>query len=179
VPQRATVEEVNMPGSPLSAVRFPAIHLPEMTRDDIARAVEDARRDIRLPDVDLSGIDVPRSLAAAAESAGFITVQRRPGRPLIIAVAIALALIVFAVLASPAVRPKLAEAGRRARTRIDDARAEASSSAAVESIEGEAAEMAQAVDAVGESRVATPVGSDAPSTNGSLETDEAVEAITA
>lgn len=123
-----------MPDLSLKGVRVPELHLPEMTRDDIARTIADARRDVdlsrldprrldlsgmdlpKLPSIDLPNVDVPHAVSAAAQRAGLV---RRPSRaPLVIGGAIALGLAAWAALTSPVIRPRLDDLVRRARTAI-------------------------------------------------------------
>lgn len=127
-----------MPELRLKEVRMPELRLPEMSRDDITRAIGDARAEadlgrfdprrldlseVEIPRVDLSRIDVPRAVASATQAASMVR-ARRPRLPFIIGGLITLGLVGFALLNSPAVRPRLAEAARRAKARIEEQRAE-------------------------------------------------------
>ena len=49
-----------MPMLRIREVRLPELHLPEMSRDDISRAFDDARKNVEMPDVDLSKIEMPK-----------------------------------------------------------------------------------------------------------------------
>ena len=128
-----------MPELRLREVRLPELSLPEMSRDDIVRAISDARRDIDLPDVelpkvelpkvdltriDLSKVDVAKAVTTAAQAAGFVR-RARPRWPFLVAGAIAVAAVGFALMTSPAVKPRLTEAARRWRERLAARRAEA------------------------------------------------------
>jgi hypothetical protein len=121
-----------MPELRLKEVRLPELRLPEMSKDDIARAIGDARRidlpEVDLPRIDLSKVDLPRldvpkAVASATQAAGLVRSARRPRLPFIIGGLVTLALVGFALLNSPAVKPRLAEAARRARERMDERRA--------------------------------------------------------
>ena len=122
-----------MPGLRLTEVRVPELHLPEMTREDIVRVIGDARRDadlsrldprrIELPDVDLSGIDVPKVVAAAVQAVGLVRAVRRPRLPFIVGGLITVGIIGYALATSPVVKPRLTEIARRARARVDEMRA--------------------------------------------------------
>ena len=128
-----------MPELRLREVRLPELSLPEMSRDDIVRAISDARRDIDLPDVelpkvelpkvdlakiDLSKVDVAKAVTTAAQAAGIVR-RARPRLPLIVAGAIAIAAVGFALVMSPTVRPRLTEAARRWRERLEARRSAA------------------------------------------------------
>lgn len=120
-----------MPDLSLKGVRLPELHLPEMSRDDIGRAIGDARRDVdlsrldprrvdlsgvKLPDVDLSRVDLPRAVTSAAQSAGII---KRPSRaPMVIGGLIIAALVAIAAAMSPVLRPKIDDAARRLKTAV-------------------------------------------------------------
>ena len=122
-----------MPELRLREVRLPELSLPEMSRDDIVRVIGDVRRDIELPEVelptvdvrriDLSKIDVTEALRAAAQVVGLV---RRPRSrlPIVVAGAIAIAAVGFALVMSPAVKPRLTEAARRWRERLEARRAD-------------------------------------------------------
>lgn len=126
-----------MPDLSLKGVRLPELHLPEMSRDDIGRAIGDARRDVdlsrldprrvdlsgvRLPDVDLPRIDLPRAVTSAAQSVGII---KRPSRaPMVIGALIVAALVAIAAAMSPVLRPKIDDAARRMRAAVQARRDE-------------------------------------------------------
>jgi hypothetical protein len=138
-----------MPELRLREVRLPELRLPEMSRDDIARAIGDARRDVdltrfdprridrsdadvrrvELPDfdlskVDLSKVDLPKAIAAAGQAVGIGRRQSRPRWPFVLGGVITLTLVGIAVLNSPAVKPRLAEAARRWKDRMEARRDE-------------------------------------------------------
>jgi len=122
-----------MPGLRLTEVRVPELHLPEMSREDIVRAIGDARSDVDLsrldprrmerPDIDLSGVDVPKAIAAAVQAVSVVRGTRRPRLPFVIGGLITLGIVGYALVSSPAVKPRLTEAVRRARARVDELRA--------------------------------------------------------
>ena len=134
-------------------VRIPELRLPEMTKDEIVRALGDARRDIDLtrldprrldidvdlskvdprrvdlsrvelphvdlpkvemPRVDLSKVDLPKPVRKAAIAAGIVKPKRSP-MPFVVGGLITLALVAFAVMTSPMLRPRLEAALRRLR----------------------------------------------------------------
>ncbi len=115
----------------LKGVRLPELHLPEMSRDDIGRAIGDARRDVdlsrldprrvdlsgvKMPDVDLPRIDLPRAVTSAAQSAGLI---KRPSRvPMVVGGLIIAALVAIVAAMSPVLRPKVDDAARRLKTAV-------------------------------------------------------------
>lgn len=111
-----------MPELRLRRVHLPELRLPEMSRDDIVRTIGDARRDIELPEFDLSKIDVPKAIATATQAAAFVRTTSRPRLPFVIGGLVAIGLVEFAILRSPQVRPRVDELGRRARQAIDDRR---------------------------------------------------------
>jgi hypothetical protein len=53
-----------MPALRFKEVRLPELHLPEMSRDDIVRAIGDARKDVTLDRVDLTRLDPRQSRLA-------------------------------------------------------------------------------------------------------------------
>ncbi|MEX1173438.1 MAG: hypothetical protein WEG56_12605 [Chloroflexota bacterium] len=117
-----------MPTIRLDDVRLPEFHLPEMSRDDITKAIGDARRDVdlsrfdprkvELPDIDLSGVDVPKAIAGAAAAAGLVRPRRASRRPLVIGAAVVIGLAGFALLMSTGVRSRLAALAAKARERV-------------------------------------------------------------
>jgi hypothetical protein len=122
-----------MPELKIKDVRLPELHLPEMSRGDIVHAVSGARRDIdlsrfdprkvELPEVELKNIDPRKAITEAAQSAGLIK-ARRQRLPFVLGGLITLALVGVAIMNSPAIRERLAEAAQRVKARIDERRAE-------------------------------------------------------
>ena len=138
-----------MPDLRLREVHLPELRLPEMSREDIIRAIGEATRDVDLgrfdprrvdvPEiepspierakaqlakvdlsrVDLSKVDLPKVIATAGQAAGVVRATRRPRLPFVIGGLVALGLVGFALLTSPMVRPRLDELGRKARARVD------------------------------------------------------------
>lgn len=145
-----------MPELRLREVRLPELRLPEMTREDIVRTIGDARRDLDLSAIDLSRIDVPKAIATATQAAGLVRATRRPRLPFVLGGLVAIGLVGFAILRSPAVRPRVEEAGRRARQAIDERRA---AMAATDEV-GETLELDASAEAV-----AIPIEPDAFATN--------------
>lgn len=111
-----------MPVLRLRQIQLPELHLPEMTREDIVRSIGDATRDVDLPKVDLSEIDIPKAITTAVDS---VRIGRSSGRsrlPFVIGGLVTLALVGFALLSSPMVRPRLSELGQKVKQRIDERR---------------------------------------------------------
>lgn len=112
-------------------VRLPELHLPEMSRDDIARAIADAGRDIDLArfdprridlskvEIDLSKVDLPRAVADAAEATGFVKVRRIGRLPMVVGAAVVIGLVGFALLTRDEVRSRLDALMARGRERFD------------------------------------------------------------
>lgn len=136
-----------MPRIPLGEVRLPELHLPEMSREQISRALADIRGDgarevervrseaprlelpdidlpkVELPKVDLSKVDLPKAVADAAVAAGLVK-RRRSRLPFVIAGLVTLAVVGYALLTSPTIRPRVDEAARKLRSRFDEFRGE-------------------------------------------------------
>jgi hypothetical protein len=122
-----------------------------MSRDDISRAFDDARKNVEMPEIDLSKVEVPKidlpkidvskiDIPKAVAAAGLIgRTTRRPRLPFIIGGLVTLGLVGYALMTSPAVRPKLQEAGRRIRERIDERRAMMRDDADLEAVAFDAA----------------------------------------
>ena len=131
-----------MPELRIKEVRLPELRLPEMSREDINRVIDDARdqiADIDLPDltkVDLSRVELPRfdlgkidlskvDLPKAVAAAPFMD-RRSPRRwPFVVAGLVAISALTAVVLNQPSVRAWLERAGRGARQRMDERRAQA------------------------------------------------------
>ena len=124
-----------MPEFKIKEIRLPELRLPEMSRDDIAKALgdvrhelDDMRRDIdvskvEMPKVDLSSIDVPKAVSNAAQATGLV--KRRSSRvPFVVGALVTLGIVGWALLNSPAMKPRLRAAIDRAKERIDEARGE-------------------------------------------------------
>jgi hypothetical protein len=113
-------------------VRLPELHLPEMSKDDIVKAISDAGRDVDLSrldprridlsklEVDLSKLDLPRAVADAAESTGFVKVRRASRMPMILGAAVVIGLAGFALLTRDGVRSRLDALMARGRERLDE-----------------------------------------------------------
>jgi hypothetical protein len=130
-----------MPDLRLKEVHLPELRLPEMSREDIARAIGDARRDVDLgrfdprrmdtpdvdlPAIDLSRIDLPKAVANASAAIGLARTSRLPRiprLPLVIGGLVTLAVVGYAILTSPFVKPRLTEMARRAREMAEERRA--------------------------------------------------------
>lgn len=112
-------------------VRLPELHLPEMSRDDIAKAISDAGRDVDLSrfdprridlsklELDLSKVDLPRAVADAAEATGFVKVRRASRLPMVVGAAVVIGLVGFALLTRDGVRSRLESLVAQGRERFD------------------------------------------------------------
>ena len=112
-----------MPALRMPTFQIPELRLPEMSREDIARVIGDARADVDLPKVDLSSVDIPKAISAAAEAAGISRPSRRSRLPFVIGGLVTLGLVGFALMTSPMVRPRLTTLGQKVKERIDELRA--------------------------------------------------------
>jgi hypothetical protein len=119
-----------MPELPVKEVRPSELHLPEIKREDIVRALSD----IKMPDVDLTRIERPnldeatrsvgRMATAAATALHLVPRARRPRWPLAIG-GIIVAGIAVAVLTSEAIRARLSAATTMVRERMTAMRSDA------------------------------------------------------
>ena len=129
-----------MPELQLKKIRFPELHLPEMSRDDISKALGDARKElgevrkdlndfrrememprvdltkVEVPKIDLSKVEIPKEARDAAKKAGKNVTKaaqdaglvKRPSRlPRVIAAAVTLGLVGWALANSPTIRARL------------------------------------------------------------------------
>lgn len=132
-----------MPELPVKDVRLSDLHLPEVKRDDIMRALSEVRRPdvdlskierpkIDLPDsvskfdwpkIDLSSVDVGRAVAGAAAAAHIGRRANRPRWPLAVGGLIVAGLATWAILTNEMVRSRLAVAANSVRTRLESLRA--------------------------------------------------------
>lgn len=127
-----------MPELPVKEVRPPELHLPEIKREDIVRALSDIRMpDVKMPEVDLSRIERPnvdqatqslgRLATAAAVALHLVPRARRPRWPLAIG-GLVVAGIAVAVLSNEAVRARLSAGAAAVRERVTTMRAAADDS---------------------------------------------------
>ena len=124
-----------MPELHLKDLRFPELRMPEMTRDDIAKALGDARKelgDVRKElgemrhDIDLSKIDVPKAVSDAATSVGqTVGLVKRPRSrlPFIAGALVTIGLVGWAVRSSPSLKSRIQDVVQSARERMDAMRA--------------------------------------------------------
>ena len=124
-----------MPELHLKDLRFPELRMPEMTRDDIAKALGDARKelgDVRKElgemrhDIDLSRIDVPKAVSDAATSVGqTVGLVKRPRSrlPFIAGALVTIGLVGWAVRSSPSLKSRIQDVVQSARERMDAMRA--------------------------------------------------------
>lgn len=109
--------------------------MPEMTRDDIAKALGEARKelgDVRKElgemrhDIDLSKIDVPKAVSDAATSVGqTVGLVKRPRSrlPFIAGALVTIGLVGWAVRSSPSLKSRIQDVVQSARERMDAMRA--------------------------------------------------------
>ena len=124
-----------MPELHLKDLRFPELRMPEMTRDDIAKALGEARKelgDVRKElgemrhDIDLSRIDVPKAVSDAATSVGqTVGLVKRPRSrlPFIAGALVTIGLVGWAVRSSPSLKSRIQGVVQSARERMDAMRA--------------------------------------------------------
>jgi hypothetical protein len=93
-----------------------------MTREDITRTLGDVRDDLveMGRDIDLSRIELPKSAASAASAAGLVRARRLSRAPIIIGALVTIALVGWALLNSPSIKPRLQAAAQRVRERMDE-----------------------------------------------------------
>ena len=133
-----------MPELPVKDVRLSDLHLPEVKRDEIMRALSEIRRPdvdlsklerpkIDLPDsiakfdwprFDLSTKDVGKAVAGAAAAAHIGRRSRRPRWPLAAGGLIVAGLATWAILTNETVRSRLAAAATGVRERLAAMRAD-------------------------------------------------------
>ncbi|MEO6206843.1 MAG: hypothetical protein ABIP77_02665 [Candidatus Limnocylindrales bacterium] len=131
-----------MPELHLKDLRFPELRMPEMTRDDIAKALGEARKelgDVRKElvemrnDIDLSRIDVPKGMSDAAKSVGqaatsvgqTVGLVKRPRSrlPFLAGALVTMGLVGWAVRSSPSLKARIQDVVQSARDRMDAMRA--------------------------------------------------------
>jgi hypothetical protein len=124
-----------MPELPVKEVRPSELHLPEIKREEIVRALSDIRMpDVKMPEVDLSKIERPnvdqatrslgRMAAAAAVALHLVPRARRPRWPLAVG-GLVVAGIAVAVLSNEAVRARLSAGATAVRERVTAMRSDA------------------------------------------------------
>lgn len=120
-----------MPELHLKDLRFPELRMPEMTRDDIAKALSEARKELgevrkelgeMRHDIDLSRIDVPKAMSDAAISVGqTVGLVKRPRSrlPFIAGALVTLGLVGWVVRSSPSIKSRIQGIVQSARERMD------------------------------------------------------------
>ncbi len=122
-----------MPELPVKEVRLSELHLPELKREDIMRALSEIKR----PDVDLTklerpkiqlpdkvskfewpSVDIGKAMAGAAAAAHIGRRARRPRWPMAVGGLIVAGLAAWAILTNETVRARLASAANVVRERI-------------------------------------------------------------
>ena len=130
--------------------RLPELKLPEMSRDDIAKTFGEARKELaeaqkelskidpskfEMPDIDVTkeirdvgkdlrdaGKHMAKNARSAAQDAGLV---QRPSRlPFVIAGAVTLALVTWAIANSPSVKARLRLAAQQIQDRMADRRSD-------------------------------------------------------
>ena len=118
-----------MPELPVKEVRPSELHLPEIKRDEIVRALSEIRMPeidlpkIERPDVDLSARSFGRVATGIAVALGLVSRPRRARWPLAVGGLIVAGLAAAAVLSNTAVRARLSEASSAVRERVGAMRA--------------------------------------------------------
>ena len=106
-----------MPELPVKEVRQSELHLPEIKREEIVRALSEIRMpDIDLPrierpTIDVSGRSVGRAMTALAVALRLAPRARRPRWPLAVGALIVAGVATAAILSNATVRARLAERG--------------------------------------------------------------------
>jgi hypothetical protein len=129
-----------MPELPVKEVRPSELHLPEIKREEIIRALSDIKMpdikmpDIKMPDVDLGKIERPdvdqatkslgRMATAAAVALHLVPRARRPHWPLAVG-GLIVAGITVAVLRNEAIRARLSAGATAVRERVTAMRSDA------------------------------------------------------
>jgi hypothetical protein len=114
---------------PVKEVRPSELHLPEIKRDEIVRALSEIRMPeidlprIERPDVDLSARSFGRVATAIAVALGLVTRPRRSRWPLAVGGVVIAGLATVAVLSNTAVRARLSGATSAVRDRVGAMRA--------------------------------------------------------
>ena len=113
-----------MPELPVKEVRPSELHLPEIKRDDIVRALSEIRMPeidlprIERPDVDLSARSFGRVATGIAGALGLVSRPRRSRWPLAVGGLVIAGLAAAAVLSNTAVRARLSGASSALRERV-------------------------------------------------------------
>jgi hypothetical protein len=115
-----------MPELPVKEGRLSELHLPEIKRDDIVRSLSE----IRLPDVDLTKLELPdsvtkfewpdvgKAVAGAAAAAHLGRRASRPRWPLAVGGLIVAGLAAWAIFSNEAVRARISSGATALRERI-------------------------------------------------------------
>ncbi|MEO8571738.1 MAG: hypothetical protein ABI553_08560 [Chloroflexota bacterium] len=113
-----------MPELPVKDVRLSDLHMPELKREDILRALSEIPRpDVDLsklerPKFDLPSIDVGKAMAGAAAAAGISRRNKSTRWPLAVGGLIVAGLAAWAILTNEMVRSRLAGAAGAVKERI-------------------------------------------------------------
>jgi hypothetical protein len=110
-----------MPELPVKEGRMSELHLPEISRNDIMRSLSE----IRMPEVDLSKVDLPdigKAVAGAAAAAN-IGRRSRPRWPFAVGGLILAGVATAAVLSNETIRAKIAAGFEALRERVSMMRA--------------------------------------------------------
>jgi hypothetical protein len=150
-----------MPELPVKEVRQSELHLPEIKREEIVRALSEIRMpDIDLPrierpTIDLSGRSLGRAMTALAVALHLAPRARRPRWPLAVGGLIVAGVAAAAILSNATVRARLASGATTLRGRVSAMRPGDDSTSEV------SADEAIAFDAAETARVGAPPFADA------------------
>jgi hypothetical protein len=109
---RAEAPRLELPDIELPKVDVPKV---DVTKVELPK--------VDLSKVDLAKLDLPKAVADAAAAAGLVK-RRRSRLPFVIAGMVTLAVVGYALLTSPTIRPRLDDAARKLRSRFDAFRGE-------------------------------------------------------
>lgn len=119
---RTEAPRLELPDIDLPKVELPKVDVPkvDVTKVELPK-VDLSKVDLRK--LDLSKVDLPKVVADAAVAAGLVK-RRRSRLPFVIAGLVTLAVVGYALLTSPTIRPRIDDAARKLRSRFDEFRGE-------------------------------------------------------
>lgn len=124
-----------MPELRLKDLHFPDFRLPEMSRDDIAKALGEARKELgdvrkelgemrhdidfsKVREIELPRVAVPKAVTEAAQAVGLVK-RPRSKVPFVAGALVTLGLVGWAVRSSPSLMARFRSVAQSARERID------------------------------------------------------------